>query len=179
MLATLEAEGNAYLDRMGFKEKVARSLELTAEARYAGQVWQLTLPLKGLRIADAAALAETLETFHRLHEQHYSVRSPNDAVEFTEWNLRAIGQLPDTVIAEAGAPAAMAERRTRRAWLRTAGGEIDVEVHDVTAMPTGRPITGPALIEDRLTTIVVPPGATATRTRYANILLELRGAATP
>lgn len=178
VLAALEAEGNAYLDRMGFEDSTARTLELTAEARYAGQVWQLTLPIQGLRIADAGQLAEVVETFHRLHEQHYSVRSPADAVEITEWNLRAIGHLPDTVIAETRASATPGEARTRRAWFRTAGGEIDAAVHSVARMATGTTVAGPALIEDRLTTIVVPPGATATRTRYGNILLELRGAVT-
>jgi N-methylhydantoinase A len=179
VLAALESEGNAYLDRMGFKDKASRTLELSAEARYAGQVWQLTLPIKGLRIADAAVLGEVVETFHRLHEQHYSVRSPNDAVEITEWNLRAIGHLPDTVIAEIANEQTEPKPRKRHAWLRTAGGEIDVAVHAAAQMPLCKPIAGPALIEDRLTTIVVPPGATATRTRYGNILLELRGAATP
>ncbi|MFO1170754.1 MAG: hydantoinase/oxoprolinase family protein [Hyphomicrobiaceae bacterium] len=174
VLAALEAEGNAYLDRMGFKERSGRTLELTAEARYAGQVWQLTLPIKGLRISDAAALGHVVETFHKLHEQHYSVRSPNDAVEITEWNLRAIGHLPDTVIAEIAGGIEPPQSRARRAWLRTAGGEIDVAVHAAAQMPIGKAITGPALVEDRLTTIVVPPNATAKRTRYGNILLELR-----
>ncbi len=57
MLCELVSEGNAYLDRMGFSDPAARMLHLSAEARYTGQVWQLTLPLDNLRVPDATALA--------------------------------------------------------------------------------------------------------------------------
>lgn len=173
MLAGLEAEGIAYLERMGFKVADKRTLELTAEARYVGQVWQLTLPIKSLRIPDANALAEIVEDFHRLHEQHYSVRSPSDAVELTEWNVRAIGHLPDTAVPEIVEAGYSIQPRHRRIWLRTAGGEIEAAVHDLTTLAVATPVAGPALIEDHLTTVVVPPGAVATRTRFGNVLIEI------
>jgi N-methylhydantoinase A len=173
MLAGLEAEGIAYLERMGFKVADKRTLELTAEARYAGQVWQLTLPIKSLRIPDASALAEIVEDFHRLHEQHYSVRSPSDAVELTEWNVRAIGHLPDTAVPEIVEAGDSIQPRHRRIWLRTAGGEVEAAAHDLTTLAVATPVAGPALIEDRLTTVVVPPGAVATRTRFGNVLIEI------
>ncbi len=173
MLEGLEAEGDAYLDRMGFAEPAKRTLELTAQARYAGQVWQLTLPLPRLRIADASALAQIVESFHRLHETHYSVRSANDAVEFTEWNLRAVGRMPATTISETARSGHVATVRYRRAWFREAGGAVETPVHAVADLPAGQRIGGPALIEDRLTTIVVPPGASATVTAYGNIMITI------
>ena len=173
MLTELEAEANAYLDRMGFTSPSMRTLELTAEARYVGQVWQLTMPIEGLRIEDDVALAKALKTFHRLHEQHYSIRSPNDAVELTEWNLRAIGHLPDTTIPEISLSSGAARKSGRTAWFRKLGGEVETDVHDASNLAPDRFVAGPALIEDPLTTIVVPPGARAKRTRYGNIMIEL------
>jgi N-methylhydantoinase A len=172
-LAALEDEGQAYLDRMGFTEIGERTLELTAEARYAGQVWQLTLPIGALRIPDATALAKVVEAFHRLHEQHYSVRSPSDAVEFTEWNVRAIGLLPDTGVPEIGETSSRSRPARRPVWLRAAGGKIEAVVHDLATLGAGTLLAGPALIEDRLTTIFVPPGARATRTRFGNVMIEI------
>src|SRR5262249_60653996 len=89
----------ADLDRMAVV-RPRRQLTFSAEARYQGRVWQLPLPLAGARIADAAALAQVVEDFHRLHERRYFVRSPGDLIEFTEWNVMAIGR---AVEARAGA----------------------------------------------------------------------------
>lgn len=173
MLASLEAEGNAYLDRMGFREAAVRALHLSAESRYAGQVWQLTLPLAQLRIADPGALAAVVESFHRLHETHYSVRSAGDAVEFTEWNVRAVGKMPGTTIPQLPAHTAPHLPRHRRAWFRETGQFVETPVHAAAQLPAGKTITGPALIEDRLTTIVVPPGTSAAVTTYGNVLITL------
>ena len=176
MLGELVAEGNAYLDRMGIADPGRRSLSLTVEARYAGQAWQLTLPIPALRITDPSGLAEVVESFHRLHERHYSVRSAADAVEFTEWNLRALGRMPDTIIPEVEAPRATLRSSSKSAYFRAAGGVLDTAVYASVSLPIGATVQGPALIESPLTTVVVPPGARAHRTRFGNIMIELERA---
>ncbi len=150
VLAVLEREGVAYLDRMRVAS-ARRVLAFSAEARYAGQVWQLTLPLSVARIQDAAALAQVVERFHALHEQTYSVRA-EDPVEFAEWNLVAIGLAEQPPAAEAvTAPHGTAlPQRYRRAWLREAGGAVELPVFMAERTASGLCITGPALVQSRL-----------------------------
>lgn len=51
--------------------------------------------------------------------------------------------------------------RGRRVYFPEAGGYADVPVHTRDTM-AGAPLPGPAIIEDAESTIVVPPGWTAT-----------------
>ncbi|MSP67960.1 MAG: hydantoinase/oxoprolinase family protein [Alphaproteobacteria bacterium] len=174
VLAELEADGTAYLDRMRVPP-ARRRFVVTAEARYAGQVWQLTLPLPRPRVVGAAGLAAVVEAFHVLHERHYAVRA-TDPVEFTEWNLLAIGQaVPMGVYAgdedrRRGAPPGL---RTRPVFLMDAGGIIDIAVHAADHVPAGMRIAGPALVEGRLTVALVPRDASAVATRNGGLLMTL------
>lgn len=172
-LAELEARGAAYLHRMGFDDPAGRRLEFSVEARYAGQVWQLSLPLSAPRIESAEALAGVVEDFHRLHESRYFVRSVDDAVECTEWSLRASGRLPDADLPSIAAVESPVAPRCRRAWFRELGAAVDTPVFAVTGLPVGWRVEGPAIIEEPLTTFVLPPGSAAHVTRYGALMIEL------
>lgn len=173
VLAALEEEGSAYLDRMRMPAE-RREMLLTTEARYAGQVWQLTLKLPHRRIDGAAGLAELMEAFHQLHEQQYAVRA-NDPVEFTEWNLLAIGRLAeDRVVTSPASPAiAVGPARHRTAFVKAAGGAVDLPVHDLAGLNPGARLRGPALVESRLTVTLVPPDATATIVADGGVMIDL------
>jgi N-methylhydantoinase A len=177
VLQALEDEGIAYLDRMGVPQE-RRSLLFTAEARYIGQVWQLTLPLPGPRIETKAQLDTLVEAFHCLHEQHYSVRAAGDAVEITEWNLVAVGRadVRDPVQPGAGPiPTArsLSAAKRRPVFLREAGGAIDIAVYDFDELTVGQGIAGPALIQDKLTVTLVPQDAEARITMHGSIVIEV------
>ena len=47
----------------------------------------------------------------------------------------------------------------RPVWFREAGGFVETDVHDRYAMQPGVPVAGPAIVEERESTFVVPPGA--------------------
>ncbi|MCB8883785.1 hydantoinase/oxoprolinase family protein [Acidisoma cellulosilytica] len=173
VLAELEREGRAYLDRMGVPDQ-HRELQFTAEARYAGQVWQLSVPLARPEIRDETDLAVFIEAFHRLHETHYSVRSPEDAVEITEFNLVAIGRGEPRVESDKIAKVqSVPQPKWRRVFLKEEGGEIDLAVYDLETMPFGHTVEGPCLIQDKLTVSLVPSAAKAYVTEHHSILIDL------
>ena len=172
VLADLTREGTEYLDRMRVPE-ARRALQVTAEARYAGQVWQLTLRLPGPTIDGDAGLAALVESFHRLHEQVYAVRA-GDPVEFTEWNLMAIGHVDQpgggTMRPE---PAQEAAPGSRRVFLTDLGGFADIPVFDGAALRHGRRIEGPALVQTRLTVTLVPKGCAARITPRGGVMIDI------
>ncbi len=173
-LAGLEQEATSYLDRMKVAPE-AREIRFSAEARYRGQVWQLTLNFEGNRIADATALASLVESFHRLHEKHYFVRS-SDPIEFTEWSAVAIGRLPtgrlDHGAAQDGDMAAAA-KSSREVYMRELGGKANIPVFDGAKLAPGARVVGPALIDQPLTTIVLYPSTAATMTEHGGVWVDL------
>lgn len=171
-LKGLAKEAEDYLDRMRVKP-ADRSIEFSVEARYRGQVWQLSLTLPAGEIADAAALAQVLESFHQLHEKVYFVRS-RDPVEFTEWSAMAIGRLPKSWQSDRDQPAPAEHRsKTRKVYLRELGGIADLPVYDVAALKTDDPVDGPALIDQTLTTVVLYPGTSARKSENSNLWIEI------
>ena len=176
VLRELQADGEAYLDRMRVPA-AQRVLEFTAEVRYAGQVWQLTLPLDRPCFETDADLAAFVESFHRRHEQLYSVRAEGDAVEMTEWNLVAVGRadLPAATFARAasGSTAGPAEPPMRTVFLKEAGGRVDIPVYRFDQVVPRRRIVGPALIQDTLTVTLVPPNATAIVSDHQSVVITL------
>jgi N-methylhydantoinase A len=162
VLDELALEGRAYLTRMRVPEAAMR-LSFSAEARYAGQVWQLTLPLPEAAFDGVAGLAATVEAFHRLHELHYAVRAEADTIEFTEWNVvaRSISDQPPLMPAPPAASARIAAASEhRRVHLREVGGEIEIPVYTFATLGDAV-VRGPALVEDALTVTLVPQDASA------------------
>ncbi len=173
LLALLERDARAYLQRMNIDEQDQRLVH-TCEARYAGQVWQLTLTLPERRIADAAALDSLVEAFHSLHETRYAVRSETDPVEITEWNVQAIGQLQDVDFPELTPDGRIATPiATRRSFLRELDTHVDVPVLQGERLPLEQEFEGPVFIEDPLSTIVVNPGARVRLSRFGSYIIDL------
>ena len=54
-----------------------------------------------------------------------------------------------------------------------AGGFVDCPVYDRYALAAGTKLTGPAIVEERESTTVLPPGVTATVDECANLVAEL------
>jgi len=61
---------------------------------------------------------------------------------------------------------------SRPVYLTERGGFEDTPVYDRSGLRPGMRIRGPAVIEERITTVIVHPGWTATVDEYGNIVME-------
>ena len=151
---------------------VARS----ADARYVGQGYEVTVPIPLGRL-DAAALARVRASFHEVYAARYGYANPAEPVEAVTWKLSAVGGSPRIALAKAGASSTDARRKaTRRAYFPEARGYTDTPVYDRSELAAGTSLTGPAIIEERESTTVLPPGVTARVDEYANLIAETRPA---
>jgi N-methylhydantoinase A len=173
VMAALEEQAAEFLERMDVPTE-RREIRFSVEARYRGQVWQLSVPVAGARIADQVGLDALLEAFHSLHERFYFVRSA-DRVEFTEWNVLAVGRLPRTRPEHGvGAPAGgSATKAARCAYMRELGGETELPVFDGAQLAPGAVVEGPAIIDQPLTSIVLYPEATARMSPHGGVWIDL------
>ena len=175
LLKKLEDEAYAYLERMNIPA-ARRKLIYTCQACYVGQVWQLSIDLPGSRIGDDHMLEQLVETFHRQHEAIYAVRSEHDAVEISEWGVQAIGLLDDVDI-----PALSPEGRgqiptpvtSRDVYLHEIGTKATVPVYRGPLLPIGQSVSGPAVIEDDLTSLLLLPGTSARLTAFGSYIVDI------
>jgi N-methylhydantoinase A len=145
----------------------------SADARYVGQGYEVTVPIPAGRL-DAAALARMRASFDEVYAARYGYASPGEPVEIVTWKLSAIGGSPRIALAKAGARSGEGSRKgVRRAYFPEARGYADTPVYDRYALAPGMSLTGPAIVEERESTTVIPPWMTATVDEYANLLAEV------
>ena len=138
-------------------------IELSAEARYPSQNWEIDVPLRGVRFEGPDDVARLREDFHATHRELFAIDDPESEVEIVGWRARVSCRLRDPATAAAVTPARRTEPAVRRAWFRDAG-LLDAAVVRLEELALGESIGGPAIIESAVTTVVVEPGASAERT---------------
>jgi N-methylhydantoinase A len=162
MLAAMEAEGRAMVARAGVD---AAETRIRVAMRYAGQGYQVEADVASL---DRDAIRAAFEAeYLRL----YGRTEPALPVECVGWRVTVSGPTPQLDLAAAAPPAAVARTRTRPAWF--GGRFVETAVHDRAALSPGDTLRGPALIEERESTLVLPPGARAACDAALNLVLEL------
>lgn len=162
-LASLEGEARAWLARQIAPERiVAIAIEYVADMRYAGQSFQIAVPLaiSGPEAADTDAAAAA---FHAEHRRLHAHADPTAAVEFIELRVRIRGGLAaPTGDTPPPAGSSVAPAPVTRRTLEIDGiAYPDCPVHDRTRLSAGVRIPGPAIISQSDATVLVPPAFTA------------------
>ena len=153
----IEAQGVAHLKADGFEEdriEIRRSLEM----RYVGQVHECTVEVGNFAI-DAAGIEKLKEAFHRRHEQLYTYAEPNSIVEVVnlESTLYGLVDKPEVATLATSADIDAAIKGSRNAIFSADGTSQRVPVLDGEKLGAGSVVTGPAIIEEITTTIVIEP----------------------
>jgi N-methylhydantoinase A len=145
------------------------------DARYAYQVWDLSIALEGEGIEDEAALERLIESFHDAHERIFAVREPGQKIELSQWKGRVtVGTAKPPLAAERDGASTDAQAKAQGRVAFFAGlGEVEIAVHLGGELAAGTRIAGPALLIEPETTIVVYPGWTAHVSELGNYRLEL------
>jgi N-methylhydantoinase A/oxoprolinase/acetone carboxylase beta subunit len=84
-----------------------------------------------------------------------------------------VGGAPRVALAKTGAGAGGGLKGRRRAWFPETGGWTECAVYDRYALAPGARLEGPAIVEERESTSVLPPGTSAAVDEYANLLVTL------
>jgi len=148
---------------------IARSVD----ARYVGQGYELTVPVAAGSL-DAAALARIRAAFDEIYAARYGYANPTEPVETVTWKLAAVGGAPRVALAKATSDARDGGLKgRRRAWFPETRGWTECAVYDRYALAPGSRLDGPAIVEERESTSVLPPGTSATVDEYANLIVEI------
>jgi N-methylhydantoinase A len=119
-------------------------------------------------------LAKTVAAFHDLHEElhAYAVRDEEPVLRSVRVQTQGRTRKPALPeLAPAQRPLADALRARRPAYF--GGRFVDTPVYDGDALGAGHRIEGPAIVEERFTTIVVYPGHVAELDGHGNYAIEV------
>jgi N-methylhydantoinase A len=153
----------------------AVSVVRSVDARYVGQGYELTVPVPGGTL-DPASLARVRASFDEIYAARYGYAQPDAPVEVVTWKLSAIGGAPRVTLAKAATTSeASPLKGRRRAYFPETGGWIDCPIYDRYHLAAGLTIAGPAIVEERESTSVLPPGTIATVDEYASLIVEVTG----
>ena len=168
--AELEAEAQTAFKQHGVPpDKVI--LKRSADLRYVGQFHEVEVDMAGGRITreavDAAAAG-----FTRKHEELYTFAMPWKAVEILTLRLKATTPnapfaLPQVAKGDADPKPALKRRRT----CRFNGRDVDTPIYDGEKVMAGNVISGPAIIEETTTTVVIPEAYVCSVDKYKNYIL--------
>jgi N-methylhydantoinase A len=146
-----------------------------ADMRYAGQGYELTVPLPDGAPGPATAGA-LREAFDAVYAHRYGYADPRAAVELVTVGVTVVGAGPEVRLPDHRPPtreAGEARQPDRPVFFPEAGGFVPCPVYDRALLPVGARITGPAIVEEPESTTVLPPGARADVDPWANLLVAL------
>ena len=146
--------------------------ERSADLRYAGQSFELTVPVPEGEIDDAT-LDAIVERFHDKHRKRYGHAYEDEPVELVTLRLRARGvvETPDLRPEPVDGSVDDAIRETRDVVYD--GRTHATRIYDRDSLPTGASFEGPAVVEGRESTVVVHPEQEASVDEHGTLLVEV------
>ena len=132
------------------------------DMRYFGQGNEVTIEF-AVDPRAARDIAQVREVFDRVYETQYGIRLPDNPVEVVSWRLTVRG--PNIIRAAATRLAAQPGQSagTRNVHLGDRGSQdVSYAIYARPSLAAKQVIAGPALVEERETTTVIPPGWNAT-----------------
>ena len=145
--------------------------EKSADVRYSGQYHEIEMPLPPGEIT-AETIAAMDREFHKRHEAVFTFSM--DWVPAEIRNLRLIAKVKakemTLPVLEAGGDPSGALKAGRRCFFK---GEIkETTIYDGARLRAGNLLTGPSIVEEPTSTVVIPEGFNCTVDNYGNYLLR-------
>jgi N-methylhydantoinase A len=169
----MEAEGKKQL----LEEKVPKDrieISRSADLRYEGQSWELNIPVQRSGHMDQEALRSIADTFHQLHHQVYSFSEPNGVVEFVNLRVRATGKNPALSLPkEQRIPFShdLQPKTKRKVYFEQVKWR-EIPIFERDDLPVGSRFPGPCIVEEQISTTLIPEGFAGTIDEYRNIIIE-------
>lgn len=142
-------------------------LHASADLRYAGQSFELNVPLT----------AHLLAEFHRAHEEAYGYQDVHGRVEIVNLRVQAIGQTqrPSLPIFEPS-PEPLSSCLLGVHPVQFANGPRQTPFYDGARLGAGQRFAGPVIVVRPDTTILVGEGDEAEVDRFLNLIITIGGA---
>lgn len=152
--------------------------ESNADMRYVGQGYELKIPIPD-RPINELDLTYLWELFHKAHEQEYGHSFPNNIIEIVNIRLTGIGVMPkiETLKAPVGGTMKQALIKSGQCMFRVDNKlkPLETAFYHRHLLPVDEVFFGPAIILQKDSTTVIPPGWRVINDEVGNLILTLKG----
>jgi N-methylhydantoinase A len=169
-VAGMVREGTALLAETGVRRSEVR-VELAVDVRHRGQGDPVTVelgPSLGLRPARRVEEAFT-EAYTRL----YGRRPPGVEAEVMTWRVRVLGPTPEVEVGTLRGLGGDHRKGRRPVWFPETGRYVEAAVLDRYRLASGDRVRGPAVVEERESTVVLGPAAAGRVDGAGNLVVEV------
>lgn len=156
-------EAREALRKDGVAEKDIR-IRKSMDIRYYGQVREQNAPSTDGKITPDT-LRATMDEFHEIHRKIVGYSDKNYPTEIIRLHLEGLGQVTAPSLKKIPAGDHDPERAlkgSRKAFFRKSHGFMDTTIYDGDKLQAEDILKGPCIVEEKMTTIVVPPDLTVT-----------------
>jgi N-methylhydantoinase A len=173
LLRDMEHEGRDLLRQAGVTDAEIK-VERAADMRLIGQAHEITVELPGA--APVRGDETRLEqAFEATYTGLFGRTPPNVPMEVVSWRVRLGGPRPELSLSvtTAAGDASRALKGSRQAYFPEFDGYHQTPVYDRYELGPGAELRGPAIVEERESTVVIGPGGNARVDDLLNLIVEL------
>jgi N-methylhydantoinase A len=173
LLSEMEAEGQALLEQSGVSPERIRHRRI-ADMRYVGQGHEIQVQLPDGQLS-SESVPTIIVAFEEAYRRLYERLSQSVPVEIINWRVTSSGPVPQVRLSNGGderAAGTAARKGSRQAYFPELGGYYDTPVYDRYGLLPGSSFSGPAIVEERESTVIILPDARCRIDEQRNLVVE-------
>ena len=155
-----------------------RQIEILADLRYRGQAYEITTPWTEISAtapqADMSSLTRLCDRFHEMHLTRFSHSAPNDLVEVVALRAVAMGKLEKHGTQETGSASPTTKSTEREVCIAGKWRTVPA-ISREEALAASVPITGPLLVCEEYTVLLIAPGWQLSPLGHGDLLARRTG----
>src|SRR5436309_7161506 len=156
LLDEMQAEGQALLEQSGVSPAQI-SHRRVADMRYVGQGHEIQVPLPDGRLS-GESVSGIVSSFEEVYRRLYERLSQSVPIEIINWRITSSSPAPQVRLQVAGDERTIAQtalKGSREAYFPELGGYAGIPVYDRYGLLPGIGLSGPAIVEERESTVIV------------------------
>lgn len=153
LVAAMQAEALGFVE--GGLDSGAPVVERTLFMRYAGQGWDIPVPLETEKF-DAGSAERIAALFESEYARFFGRAIEGLDIEIVSWSVRASSPLPPVArVAAVDKGGIVVPARTRRLFEAAQGAFLDAGIHERDSLNPGDVVHGPAIVVERETSTML------------------------
>ena len=169
----MEEQGRKLITKAGEKTSGV-NVEILASMRYIGQGYNVEVGISK-KVLMSKNIAAIQQLFEVVYLTQFGRIEPHMAIEIVSWRVVTSGPIPeiDLAVARTGAHSDDFSKGRRQIYFGPKNDFISAPVYERSKIKAGHEFEGPAIFEERESTIVVPPGSHSYVDKALNLIINL------
>ena len=170
----MEREALETLGKMGV-ERETITIQRSVDARYVNQGHEIAVPLQETIRDSTTAQNAIAEAFDTEYRQLFGRVVDGVAVECVTWRTTVRGHDGELPATSRGTNPTSDESARRPVYFKIANGTVDTPVYRRTSLKPDSSYSGPAIVEEAQSTVVIGPNDDFQIDQLGNIIIRIEG----